>query len=242
MKTYLALCLSAACALMMPSSQADAKSTAPSIRILPMIFPMTEIQPEDLAMYRKVGPWFAVYPHQMLPTQPVFKKSMSLDPADADNLMVHSGQKREPLFLLAGLKPLSEPVTVFFARDGMTIPEDGVALSAPNPSDDGYVTLRAQPPPPQAKNVSPDQEAKVEIILDRRDGASEKTQSLSPNNTSFYTFELIWAGDLDGDQKLDFFIKAQTEAGSSTYELWLSSRAEPNTLVKKVAEFETLGC
>ena len=52
---------------------------------------------------------------------------------------------------------------------------------------------------------------------------------------------VIWIGDLDDDNKLDFFIYTGPGTHGSEYALFLSSYAEHGKLVKKVATFSVVG-
>lgn len=53
---------------------------------------------------------------------------------------------------------------------------------------------------------------------------------------------LIWAGDLDGDGKLDLFLALSDHYNVSEYTLFLSSRRTAGTLVQRVAAFVARGC
>jgi hypothetical protein len=53
---------------------------------------------------------------------------------------------------------------------------------------------------------------------------------------------LYWAGDLDRDGKPDFFVDLYVHENVENKILFLSSEAEDNKLVKKVAYFWTTGC
>lgn len=53
---------------------------------------------------------------------------------------------------------------------------------------------------------------------------------------------LLWAGDLDGDGKLDLYFDRYNEAGATATELHLSSSAKSGELVKLVASFLIAGC
>lgn len=65
---------------------------------------------------------------------------------------------------------------------------------------------------------------------------------------SYYYFgdeaspSLIWAGDLDGDNKLDLLLDMTDHYNVSEIVLFLSSHASSGKLVKKVAAFRTVGC
>ncbi|MDX2269703.1 MAG: hypothetical protein NW208_16505 [Bryobacter sp.] len=56
--------------------------------------------------------------------------------------------------------------------------------------------------------------------------------------------ELVWAGDLDGDEKLDLFLKLSDHYNVTEYTLFLSSKskAKNGKLVDRVAHFKTHGC
>lgn len=55
-------------------------------------------------------------------------------------------------------------------------------------------------------------------------------------------FSIEWAGDLDGDGKLDLYVNAAAHDNQSSKRLFLSSRASKGQLVREVARFETVGC
>ncbi|MEK6281296.1 MAG: hypothetical protein AABN95_13165 [Acidobacteriota bacterium] len=53
---------------------------------------------------------------------------------------------------------------------------------------------------------------------------------------------LLWAGDLDGDGRLDLYISVNQHYNVSEKKLFLSSKAIEGRLVVEVAEFVTSGC
>ena len=53
---------------------------------------------------------------------------------------------------------------------------------------------------------------------------------------------LLWAGDLDGDGKLDLYFDEFNEKGFTATELHLSSLAKSGELVKLAASFGMAGC
>lgn len=55
-------------------------------------------------------------------------------------------------------------------------------------------------------------------------------------------WHLNWAGDLDGDRKLDFYMYLTNHYNVAYMKLFLSSEAEKGTLVKESAEFRYVGC
>ncbi len=72
----------------------------------------------------------------------------------------------------------------------------------------------------------------------------DKTQVLATVkkrcNDCFWS--LYWVGDLDQDGKLDFYLDLSNHYNAMAKMLFLSSEADKNKLVKKVAEFWTVGC
>jgi hypothetical protein len=62
-----------------------------------------------------------------------------------------------------------------------------------------------------------------------KDGFSTEEGSL--------TWRLLWAGDIDGDGKLDLYMDFTTDGVGGHRELFLSSQAKPGELAKSVATF-----
>lgn len=55
-------------------------------------------------------------------------------------------------------------------------------------------------------------------------------------------WRLLWAGDLDGDGKLDLYLDLSNHYNVSNRMLFLSSRAKPGELLGKTVVFATTGC
>jgi hypothetical protein len=55
-------------------------------------------------------------------------------------------------------------------------------------------------------------------------------------------WKLLWAGDLDGDRRLDLYVQVSWHYNIVQHKLFLSSRAGANRLVREVAEFRISGC
>lgn len=72
-----------------------------------------------------------------------------------------------------------------------------------------------------------------QLLEDFDNGGSAGSDGLSPLNTKTY---LVWAGDLDGDGKLDLLLN--TGGCSRKMVLWLSSRATGQALVGLGGSFE----
>ncbi|HEX8495216.1 MAG TPA: hypothetical protein VF658_20565 [Pyrinomonadaceae bacterium] len=55
-------------------------------------------------------------------------------------------------------------------------------------------------------------------------------------------WQLLWAGDMDGDNKLDLYVQVSYHYNVSLKKLFLSSQAKKGKLVREVGEFHTVGC
>lgn len=53
---------------------------------------------------------------------------------------------------------------------------------------------------------------------------------------------LLWAGDLDGDGKLDLIMDTTDNYNVRNVTLFLSTKAKPGKLVEKVVSHESTGC
>lgn len=62
------------------------------------------------------------------------------------------------------------------------------------------------------------------------------------NNSDDLGWYLLWAGDLDGDGKLDLYLSLSYHYNVTQRRLFLSSQARAGRLVGQVAEFVTTGC
>ena len=54
--------------------------------------------------------------------------------------------------------------------------------------------------------------------------------------------ELLWAGDLNGDGKIDLFMNLSDHYNVQQMTLLLSSKGQRKSLVERVAVFRTTGC
>jgi hypothetical protein len=89
------------------------------------------------------------------------------------------------------------------------------------------------------KKVSTSLNETSKLILS--DGKTEQT-IYSIERCDDCHWQINWAGDLDGDGKLDFYLNLSDHYNVANLKLFLSSEAESGKLVKEVAEFTTTGC
>lgn len=67
--------------------------------------------------------------------------------------------------------------------------------------------------------------------------APPETKVEAPGNV-----DLIWAGDLDGDDKLDLFIQPVYHYNTMDYQLFLSSKGQGQNMMRMAARLVLLGC
>lgn len=126
----------------------------------------------------------------------------------------------EPLFLLRGLAQLAtKPVHTCFDRS-----ENGSFLEQ-NPI---LLTCEAKAYSVGVLNSK---------LLQFTHGGKTQTLFTWKTGLSDQRGELVWAGDLDGDGKLDLVIDHSNQADTSDLTLYLSSWAAPGQLVGKAAHF-----
>jgi hypothetical protein len=74
------------------------------------------------------------------------------------------------------------------------------------------------------------------------DGVTAQTLYSFLNGDEYADYGLSWAGDLDGDAKLDLYVELSPQENVTERKLFLSSQAKVGQLVAEIAEFVTSGC
>ena len=74
------------------------------------------------------------------------------------------------------------------------------------------------------------------------DGKLTQTLYSIKDNVESHPWSLVWAGDADGDGKLDLYLDLSWHYNVSERKLFLSSQAKTGQLVKEIATFQTAGC
>ena len=186
------------------------------------------------------GPWLGLFPdgqHYAWRDAVVDVKAVRDDSVDAP------GQRtgRE-----VSVRGSASPV--FLVRGG----EDLRVASA-----DGYreLELRALHNGDQLKLTLGSQEFLVRVANARRHGDADMagsslelvangiTQALysAPESANEPAWEILWAGDLDGDGKLDLYVQLGADASVSERILFVSTKAASGQLVGEFAVFTTKG-
>lgn len=152
----------------------------------------------------------------------------------ATRISIQPTPSEAPLVLLRGLPQLAnKPVQTCFDRR-----ETGNLLEQ-NPI---LLTCEAQAYSVRVSNPRKDAEpgAASELILSH--GGKSQVLYRWPEGLYDQNAELIWAGDLDGDGKLDLLINHSASSNVGGLSLYLSTWAAPGQKVGRVATFKTVGC
>lgn len=88
--------------------------------------------------------------------------------------------------------------------------------------------------------INKKQEKILALVLESN-GAKKVLHTMKEEYTN-YLGVLYWAGDLDRDQKPDFYMELYVNDNVTFRNLYLSSEARSGDLIKKVAYFLTTGC
>ncbi|HZH91088.1 MAG TPA: hypothetical protein VEX70_10790 [Pyrinomonadaceae bacterium] len=186
--------------------------------------------------------WLGLFPtsggFSLLPA--TLKVDMVNDPIVDENPKVKTGKKvsvnraRKPLFLLKGADFLrANAVRTIFTGDENNL-VNGQSVDLRLGGKNYNLKVVSNDPTPVNHVV-----ANSKLIL----SSGAKSQVIfSVEVPDDGAWSLLWAGDLDGDGKLDLYMDLHNKYNSSERRLFLSSPASRGNLVKEVAEFRTVGC
>ena len=96
-------------------------------------------------------------------------------------------------------------------------------------------TLRVTPSDPAQPLTK-----RSEVLLE--DGVTPQVLHRMPRDPDDAEWEVLWAGDLDGDGRLDLYMNLSYHYNMTHRMLFLSTAAGAGELVGRVAEFTTTGC
>ncbi|HEY9402552.1 MAG TPA: hypothetical protein VIQ24_07645 [Pyrinomonadaceae bacterium] len=186
--------------------------------------------------------WLGLFPTSsgfaLLPA--MLKVEKVLDPIVDQNPKIKTGKKvsvnraRKPLFLLKGADFLrATAVRTIFAGDENNL-VNGESLDLFLDDKSYNLKVVSNDPTPVGYVVE-----NSRLIL----STGAKSQVIfSVEQPDDAGWSLLWAGDLDGDGKLDLYMDLHNKYNSSQRRLFLSSQASRGNLVKEVAEFSAVGC
>jgi len=200
--------------------------------------------------------WFGLYADddgfELLETRvtvrPVFDPIADL-PGESTGLLVTANSDAEPLVLIRGVPGMVEgPVsTAVSSPDALEVGDSRSLADGPN----GWYALAAfGTAEPSEHLYGRPQVHSYELRLYRHPPLGLGPSSEAPSSQALVNFdalddsrpELIWAGDLDGDGKLDLLLDATFHYNVSDYTLWTSRGAAAGELVEQVASFAISGC
>src|SRR5687768_10169423 len=185
--------------------------------------------------------WLGLFPaaggFALLPT--TLKVEAVHDPVVDDGPTEKTGKKvsvsraLKPVFLLKGAGTLNRgAVTGVFSGERSLVNGDVINL---NIGRNKY----------QLKVVSDDPTPAGHLMRNSKlllTGGAKSQILFSAGEPNDAGWSLLWAGDLDGDGKLDLYLHLNTHYNTSQRRLFLSTQATRGRLVKEVAVFSIVGC
>lgn len=142
----------------------------------------------------------------------------------------------EPVLLTKGIRGLlgTKVRTVLYSPEGLNLPKkDALELDL---QDDAAYRLGVVD-----RRLSDESPVKASRLILESQGRSQLLYEW-PNGLLDQFCELIWAGDLDGDGKLDLLMILSDHYNVMEWTLFLSSRRSEGELLKRMAVFVTKGC
>ncbi|MFT3711865.1 MAG: FG-GAP repeat protein [Archangium sp.] len=188
--------------------------------------------PGSGAEFKKAGRtgWFALYRNRLVAAK--LEVTPWRHPIDDDGKpdsvktgveVKLTGEEKLPLVLIRGMKPRAGLVAVSPDAESTGLYEFGKPVAL---GQGASVTTKVA-----------DGGARLELRV------GEQTQTLFASEESDVDgWSLRWAGDLDGDGKLDLLITADTHYAIETFRLFLSTRAKKGQLVGEAAKLTSQGC
>ncbi|MFL6256443.1 MAG: hypothetical protein ACJ74T_15675 [Pyrinomonadaceae bacterium] len=170
--------------------------------------------------------------------EPANDAMMDEEPWQMSGRVVSVKRKADPIFLVAGTNALRPgPVLTSRAQETLLTNTSDVRLAL---AGEAY-RLRVSTKDRTDTTVMALDDAKLVLS---KGGVSQVIYDLGGKGQETDTVEwkLLWAGDLDGDRKLDLYVQVSEHYNVSRHKLFLSSRARAKQLVREVAEFTVTGC
>lgn len=151
---------------------------------------------------------------------------------------VSVNQQPAPLLLVKGARALRPgPVQTVFAG----------SMSLPTPSpisltlgENSYELDVATKDTQRSSAISRND---AKLVLRKGAGAQQTLYDLGGTGQGIEAYwELLWAGDMDGDGQLDLYVQVGWHYNGAQRKLFLSSQAGKHELAREVGQFETWGC
>ena len=157
--------------------------------------------------------------------EPVYDPVLDDENGKSGKKVAVKGGGNVPLFLVKGLKMEGDNIKIPTSFSKPQILKDGDLINL-SINDSSRVLLTVTG-------------TKVEISMNGVRQAIGSVYS-EMNETSL---SLVWAGDLDGDGRVDLILNDISHYNTIiNFRLFLSSEAGPNKIIKEVASFRAVGC
>jgi uncharacterized protein YneR len=169
------------------------------------------------------------------PTAPAGEKQMT-------GVSISVDQPGKPVFLLKGAAMLKPgPASTIYrggeAKEHELVNTENLASRKPRQLKLGDQEYQLKVLVRKARSVetlSPDcVELKLALVFGKQTQVLSTEQDVDPVNSP-RTWKLLWAGDVDGDGKLDLYVNLSSDGVGDEMKLFLSSQAKPGQVVKEV--------
>ena len=159
------------------------------------------------------------------------------DEGEKTGCQVSVENKENCVVLISGINLTEGHIPSYSIAMKSPIPGDTITFNSPNPTS-LYATGLKNKFSEEWHEI-----ANLKLMVSTQINDSIRTQNIVANsrfNDRIPT--ILWVGDLDGDNQLDFLIDTSNHYNVSSPSLFLTSKAAPGTLLKCVAEHEITGC
>lgn len=198
-----------------------------------------EFHGSDVALQQPTS-WLAVYCRDgacAASPETIQSKRVS-DPLDIDEggaptgTSIQTASHRTPLFLVRGVPSKPRAIPTSFVGEQFLAAGDERALQL------GSIryTLKVEGRKSTEEMLPPGSK----LLLS--DGKLSQALYIVPEERDEAHITLLWAGDLDGDGRLDLYVDTSFHYNIAHRVLWLSSLAKSGQLAGEAAYFETTGC
>jgi hypothetical protein len=147
----------------------------------------------------------------------------------------------KPVFLVKGLTPGPAQTSYQGGEAKQHVLVDTATLASRKPKQlklgDQDYQLQVLAPKASAAECPNCVELKIALVLGKQT-QTIYSEGVDPENGP-RTWTLLWAGDVDGDAKLDLYVHLSADGVAAENRLFLSSQAKAGQLVKDVASFMT---
>lgn len=188
--------------------------------------------------------WLGLFPTQCgyelksttISVKPVHDAVVDSDTSIKTGWLVDVNSLSEPIVLIRGTKNLKEcSVKTYSSGPRTLIPGTAINITTKGDKNSYSLCPNSKSEQIQGGTLYTDYTLKLSF-----DSASQVIAAFDGLDDSIPV--LVWAGDIDGDGKLDLLLDLTNHYNVSQYTLFLSSAAKTGELVRKVTDFRIVGC